>query len=83
MAALALPLVLTVPEAAEALGISRAKAYSLARTGQLPTVHFGRAVRVPVAELKALLVTWAQRSMASGPAEGLPLACPPEPEQGR
>lgn len=63
MVALASPLVLTIPEAAAALGISRAKAYSLARDGQLPTVHFGRAVRVPVAELKQLLVIWARRSM--------------------
>lgn len=63
MVALASPLVLTIPEAAEALGISRAKAYHLARAGQLPTVHFGRAVRVPVAELKELLVILARRSM--------------------
>lgn len=68
MTALAHPLVLTVPEAAEALGISRAKAYSLARSGHLPTIHFGRSVRVPLEGLKALLLAWTQRSLTSGHA---------------
>ena len=38
---------LTVEETAEALRISRGKAYQLCRTGAIPTLRFGRAIRVP------------------------------------
>jgi excisionase family DNA binding protein len=47
------PLVLTIAEAAEALRISRAKAYRLAAAGTLPTVRVGATLRVPVAGLQA------------------------------
>ena len=49
------PLTLTVPEAAELLGISRGTAYEAARTGELPTVRLGRRLLVPRARLEALL----------------------------
>ena len=40
-------------EAAEALGISRAKAYELANRGVIPTVRLGGgSIRVPVGALK-------------------------------
>ena len=45
----------TVEEAGEMLGISRAKAYESARTGELPTVRFGRRMVVPVDGLLRLL----------------------------
>ena len=45
-------LCITVPQAARSLCISPAKAYLLALSGELPTIKFGRAVRVPVDELK-------------------------------
>lgn len=48
-------LTLTVPEAAKALGISRALAYESARTGDLPTVRFGRRLLVPRAALDRVL----------------------------
>ncbi len=46
---------LTVPEAAEALGIGRAAAYEAARTGQIPTIKIGKRILVPVAALERLL----------------------------
>ncbi len=46
---------LTVPEAAEALGIGRAAAYEAARTGQIPTIKIGKRILVPMAALEQLL----------------------------
>jgi excisionase family DNA binding protein len=40
-------MLLRIPEAARALGIARSLAYEMARDGRLPTVHIGKAVRVP------------------------------------
>lgn len=40
------PLLISVEEASRLLGISRGEGYLLARRGELPTVRFGRAVRV-------------------------------------
>ena len=42
----------TVLEAASVLRLSRAKVYQLIEREGLPTVRFGRAVRVPVASLQ-------------------------------
>ena len=38
---------LTVPEAAELLGISRAHAYDCVRAGELPSISLGRRVVIP------------------------------------
>jgi excisionase family DNA binding protein len=48
-------LVLTVTEAAELLGISRAFAYELVARGELPSIHLGRRVVVPRVQLLALV----------------------------
>ena len=48
-------LTLTVAEAAKLLGISRGTAYECVRTGQLPSVTFGRRVLIPRRRLEALL----------------------------
>lgn len=49
-------LTMTVREAAEALGISRATAYMLASTGQIPTIRLGeRRLVVPRAALLKML----------------------------
>lgn len=40
-------LTLTVPQAAEVLGISRALAYELVARGELPSLRLGRRVVVP------------------------------------
>lgn len=49
-----LPLVLTVPEAAEALRIGRNTAYELVRCGRICGIRIGRQLRTP----KSALVTY-------------------------
>jgi len=46
---------LSVPEAAASLGIGLSKAYEAARSGELPTVKFGKRIVVPVAALEKML----------------------------
>ena len=46
-------LLLTVREAAHALGVGRSTAYELISAGELEVVHIGRACRVPVAVVEA------------------------------
>lgn len=46
-------LTLRVKETAEALGISRAKAYELIAAGEIPSVRIGGCVRVPLDALRA------------------------------
>ena len=48
-------LLLTIPEAAVSLRLSRAKVYRLIYDEGLPVVHFGRAVRVSVRALEQWL----------------------------
>ena len=50
-------LLLTIPEAAKSLRLSRAKVYELVRLEDLPVVRFGRAVRVSVKALEQ----WIER----------------------
>jgi excisionase family DNA binding protein len=38
---------LTVPEAASRLGVSRSTGWQLAQQGKIPVIHIGRSVRVP------------------------------------
>jgi excisionase family DNA binding protein len=45
-------LLLRIPEVAETLGIGRSKIYELIATGELPTIHVGRAVRISVSTLQ-------------------------------
>lgn len=49
------PATCTVPEAGQALGISRQSAYQAARTGELPTVKIGRRLLVPRRALETML----------------------------
>jgi excisionase family DNA binding protein len=46
---------LTVEEAGDALGISRASAYEGVRTGEIPSIRVGRRIVVPTAALRRLL----------------------------
>ncbi len=46
---------LSIPDAAELLGIGRQSGYAAARSGDLPTVRFGGRAVVPVAKLRRLL----------------------------
>ena len=52
---------LTVTEAAEALGVSRNKAYDAARRGEIPTIKIGKRILVPVVALERML---------QGPSDG-------------
>jgi excisionase family DNA binding protein len=49
------PLTITVPEAGDRLGLSRNTAYAAAKAGQLPTIKFGKLLRVPVRALEKML----------------------------
>ena len=49
------PLLVTVDEAAELLGIGRTKTYRLIAAGQLRTVQIGRRRLVPRSELHAFI----------------------------
>ena len=46
-------LLLRIPEAAELAGVGRTTAYALVASGEWPSVTIGRAVRVPLAGLRA------------------------------
>ena len=48
-----LPLMLSVPDLTEALGISRAGAYELVKRKDFPALHLGKRVLVPKEELIA------------------------------
>jgi excisionase family DNA binding protein len=45
----------SVEEAGRILGVSRGSAYTLARTGELPTIRLGKRLLVPKAALEKLL----------------------------
>ncbi len=48
-------LTLTVDEAGELLGISRAHAYEMVARGELPSIRLGKRILVPQRALDALL----------------------------
>ena len=48
-----LPLMLSVPDLVDALGISRASAYELVKSEGFPSLHIGNRVLVPKEELIA------------------------------
>ena len=49
------PLTLTIPQAAQLLGISVSKAYEAARSGQLPTLRVGSRVLISRRRLEELI----------------------------
>jgi predicted DNA-binding transcriptional regulator AlpA len=50
-----LPALISVPKAAELLGLSRASAYRFAAAGDLPTRHLGGRVFVVTSRLEAFV----------------------------
>jgi excisionase family DNA binding protein len=58
------PLLLRPAEAARLLGISRSKLYELLMEGEIPTIHIGRSVRIPLAQLRA----WVNQQLPAEPA---------------
>mgnify|MGYP001034400156 CR=1 FL=1 len=57
-----LPLMLSVPEVAAVLGISRAGAYELVRTDGFPALRIGSRIVVP----KEKFLGWIDTQMARG-----------------
>ena len=55
-----LPLMLSVPEVAEVLGISRAGAYELVRSGGFPSLKIGSRIVIP----KDKLIGWIDEQCA-------------------
>jgi excisionase family DNA binding protein len=49
------PLTLSVEAAARILGLSRASAYEAVRTGQIPSLRFGKRIVIPRAALNRML----------------------------
>jgi excisionase family DNA binding protein len=49
------PDTLSVPEAGRRLGLGKNASYEAARRGELPTLRFGRKLRVPRAALEKML----------------------------
>jgi excisionase family DNA binding protein len=48
-------LLLTIPLAAQRLGVGRTTVYELTNAGELEVVHIGRCARIPVASLDAFV----------------------------
>ena len=48
-------LLLTYPDAAARLGLSRTTLYKLVASGELTAVHVGKAVRIPADEIRAFV----------------------------
>jgi excisionase family DNA binding protein len=53
------PGLVRIEEAAKYLSIGRSTMYELIAQGAVPTVHIGRAVRIPMEALKELVKTLA------------------------
>jgi excisionase family DNA binding protein len=49
------PATYSVPEAGRIVGLGKNASYDAARSGQLPTLRFGRKIRVPRAALERML----------------------------
>jgi len=52
----------SVAEAGQLLGVSRAFAYELAARGELPTIRLGRRVMIPKVALLAMVGLWPSQS---------------------
>jgi excisionase family DNA binding protein len=59
---------LTVEEAADALGLSRAHLYALIKRGQFPVVKFGRLTRIAPDALRAFIAAGGTTPHQSRPA---------------
>ena len=55
---------ITVPQAAARLGLSRSKGWQLAQRNQIPVVRIGRSVRVPVDALDQWIREQTQKEAA-------------------
>ncbi len=62
------PILLTLNEVAAALRIGRSSVYDLIGQGRLDTVHIGRSVRVPRAEIERMVAGLAVSACGAGPS---------------
>ena len=60
-----LPLMLSVPEVASVLGISRAGAYDLARSREFPSLTIGTRIIVP----KDKFIAWVEQKVSENSSE--------------
>ncbi len=65
-------LLLKVPEAARLLDISRGLAYELVARGELPSIRFGRVIRIPRHGLEQWIAR--QAGLPPGPPEAVDFA---------
>ena len=63
----------SVEEAGAWLGLGRSAAYVAAGRGELPTLRFGRSLRVPTAKLRRLLGLDPEPAVDAEPATVVPL----------
>ena len=63
-------LILTVDEAAQALGITRNTAYNAVHGGELPAIRIGKRILVPKAALAKLLASAEQKPAAADVTSG-------------
>lgn len=64
------PGVLTLPQVASILQVSKTTAYNLAATGELPALRFGGSVRVLKTDLAALIMQRSVSTETVGAAAG-------------
>lgn len=55
---------MTVPEAGQKLGLGRNAAYEAAARGEIPTIKFGKLLKVPTAAFERMLEHPPARKMA-------------------
>ncbi len=75
------PALLTIPEAADRLGVGRSTVYRLVEAGELEVVHVGRSVRVPPAAIDELVDRLRRRPRRTGSADGRSAALPSRVEE--
>ena len=68
------PLLLTIPQVATKLGLSRAMVYNLINKEGLPVIHPGRAVRVSTASLQKWIEEREESARLSQEEQGFFLA---------
>jgi excisionase family DNA binding protein len=68
---------ISIPEAAQVLGIGRDAAYAAAVRGEIPVLSLGRALRVPVPKLLRLIGLDPDTEDSEGEPDSPPIASTP------
>jgi len=64
---------MSIEEAAPFIRLGRSSAYEAARRGEIPTLRFGRSLRVPTAKFRQMLGIDAERVADSPTASVVPI----------